>query len=167
MQLDARTIVILKRNKTDEVLLLKRSSQKKLFPNLITGIGGKVELEKGEDNDLEAAAIRELHEETGLLATDLSDCRLRLTTLETRGDQLVVLLWLTATLKVELSTFEATEGMVGWYRPEDLPLAEMIPSASLAIPFVLGLPDNDQQIYTGLIEAGQTLITWPKGKYAD
>ena len=43
MTLDVRTILLL-RNSDGRVLLLRRAANKKLFPNLITGIGGKVEL---------------------------------------------------------------------------------------------------------------------------
>lgn len=44
-----------------KIVLLKRASFKKIFPNLYTGIGGKQE---PEDKDIHQTALRELKEET-------------------------------------------------------------------------------------------------------
>ena len=46
----------------DEVLLLKGAATKRLWAGKFNGIGGHVEA----DEDVHAAAVRELHEETGL-----------------------------------------------------------------------------------------------------
>ncbi|MFA6919009.1 MAG: NUDIX domain-containing protein [Patescibacteria group bacterium] len=54
--------------KGDEILTLKRSSNKKIYPNKISGFGGKVE--PGED--LLASAKREFLEETGLTLKEIS-----------------------------------------------------------------------------------------------
>ena len=59
MELDCRTALILRHPDGKQVLLLKRNASKKLLPNLITGIGGKVELEGGEGEDLEKCLLRE------------------------------------------------------------------------------------------------------------
>ena len=55
-----------------EVLLLKRSEHRELYPNLWECIGGSVR----ENESLEAAAKRQLKEETGINATrwKLSEC---------------------------------------------------------------------------------------------
>lgn len=55
-----RTLVFLIRG--DEVLLIRRPTDARLFPGLFNGVGGHVE--RGED--ILSAAIREVREETGL-----------------------------------------------------------------------------------------------------
>lgn len=51
----------------DNVLLIKRSMHKRLFPGKVNGVGGHVE--HGED--VAASAAREIEEETGLAVDDL------------------------------------------------------------------------------------------------
>jgi 8-oxo-dGTP diphosphatase len=51
----------------DEVLVLKRSPHARLFPGKVNGVGGHVE----RNEDVVAAAHREIHEETGLQIPDL------------------------------------------------------------------------------------------------
>lgn len=51
-----------------KILTLKRNKDKKIYPGKISGFGGKVEPGEG----LEASARRELLEETGLTAGDMS-----------------------------------------------------------------------------------------------
>lgn len=51
----------------DDVLVIKRSPHKRLFPGKINGVGGHVE----HDEDVHAAAAREIYEETGLAVNDL------------------------------------------------------------------------------------------------
>jgi len=51
----------------DDVLVIKRSPHKRLFPNKINGVGGHVE----RDEDVRAAAAREIDEESGLIVDDL------------------------------------------------------------------------------------------------
>lgn len=55
-----RTLVFLIRG--DEVLLVRRPADARLFPGLFNGVGGHVE--RGED--ILSAALREVQEETGL-----------------------------------------------------------------------------------------------------
>src|ERR1051325_229163 len=74
MKLDVRTILLLRHPDGRQVLLLCRSPEKKLFPNLMTGIGGAVELASGEGADLEAAVLRELEEETRIRRDQICAC---------------------------------------------------------------------------------------------
>ena len=50
--------------KSDSFLLLKGASNKRIWANKYNGVGGHIEI----DEDIKTAALRELHEETGLSA---------------------------------------------------------------------------------------------------
>ena len=150
MYLDVRTILILRHPDRRQVLLLRRSPHKKLFPGLITGIGGGVELRKGEGEDLEAAVLRELEEETRIHRNVISGLRLRLASVLSRDSGQVVLLWYTARLERIPQDLACTEGELGFCLADDLPLELMVPTAREAIPFVISIPDEDIMTYSGL-----------------
>ena len=152
MQLDVRTILVLRHPDRRQILLLRRSPHKKLFPNLITGIGGAVELALGEAADLDAAVLRELEEETRIGRADISDLRLRLTTVLSRDSTEVLLLWYTANLSMIPSDFLCTEGELSFFAAADLPLDLMVPTAREAIPFVISLSDDDITTYSGVYD---------------
>jgi 8-oxo-dGTP diphosphatase len=152
MHLDVRTILVLRHPDGRQVLLLHRSTDKKLFPGLITGIGGAVELNMGEGANLEAAVLRELEEETRISRTDISDLRLRLTTVLNRDSATVLLLWYIGKLSLIPSDLSCTEGELSFFKAQDLPLESMIPTAREAIPFVISLSDDDAMTYSGIYE---------------
>ena len=152
MHLDVRTILVLRHPDGRQVLLLRRSPHKKLFPGLITGIGGAVELNMGEGADLEAAVLRELEEETRIARSDISDLRLRLTTVLNRDSATVLLLWYTGKLSIIPSDLSCTEGELSFFKAQNLPLVSMIPTAKEAIPFVISLSDDDAKTYSGTYE---------------
>ena len=159
VQLDIRTAIILRHPTENAVLLLRRSATKKLFPNHITGIGGKVEVDQGEGNDLNAAAWREFAEETNIPETLVTDVRLRLSTILTRGDLQVILLWYTGKLTALPPDLSCTEGDLAFYPVDQLPIPAMIPTASQTIPFILALPDEDATIYNGYFDDRDRLFT--------
>src|ERR1051325_3535759 len=152
MKLDVRTILLLRHPDGRQVLLLCRSPEKKLFPNLMTGIGGAVELASGEGADLEAAVLRELEEETRIRRDQISDLRLRLATTLTRDHAQVLLLWYTAKLEEFPSDLSCTEGELRFFHVGDLPLERFIPTARSAIPLVLSLADDDTSTYSGIYD---------------
>jgi 8-oxo-dGTP pyrophosphatase MutT (NUDIX family) len=149
MHLDARTILILRHPDRRQILLLRRSADKKLFPNLITGIGGAVELAMGEGADLDSAVLRELEEETRIPRHTVLNLRLRLTTVLSRNDAQVMLLWYTGNLSKTPSDLACTEGELRFFPRQDLPLDLMVPTAREAIPFVISLADDDATTYSG------------------
>lgn len=51
----------------DDVLLIKRASSRRVFPNRFNGVGGHIE----RDEDPYMGALREIREETGLAVHDL------------------------------------------------------------------------------------------------
>jgi len=152
MHLDVRTILVLRHPDRRQVLLLRRSSEKRLFPNLITGIGGAVELASGEGADLDGSVVRELEEETQIRRNDISDLRLRLTSVLSRNDAQVVLLWYTANLMKFPSDLMSSEGELRFFHFQDLPLDRMVPTARAAIAFVISLADDDTTTYSGIYD---------------
>lgn len=158
-KLDVRTAIILRHPTEAQVLLLRRSPTKKLFPNHITGIGGKVELDEGEGDDLTAAAWREFLEETCIPRSSISDVRLRLSTILTRGDLQVILLWYTGQLTTLPTDLSCTEGELAFYPLDQLPIHDMIPTASQTIPFILALPQDDKTVYNGYFNSRDQLFT--------
>lgn len=157
--LDVRTAIVLRHPTDNAALLLRRSPTKKLFPNHITGIGGKVEIDEGEGNDLTAAAWREFLEETNIPDRIVSNVRLRLSTILTRSELQVILLWFTGQLTEVPRDLSCTEGELAFYPLDQLPIHDMIPTASQTIPFILTLPHDDHTIYNGYFDANDRLYT--------
>jgi 8-oxo-dGTP diphosphatase len=56
-----------------DLLLMKRGAQRRVFPNRYNGLGGHVE----RDETVEAAALREIREESGILPEQVRNLRLR------------------------------------------------------------------------------------------
>ncbi|MBX3010752.1 MAG: NUDIX domain-containing protein [Caldilineaceae bacterium] len=159
MELDVRSALVLRHPTEPLVLLLRRSASKKLFPNLITGIGGKVELTQGEGNDLIGAAWREFDEETQIPHALVTDVRLRLATIVSRGEQVVLLLWLTGQLTALPPDLGCTEGQLAFHAIDQLPINDMIPTARHAIPFILALAKDDPVVYSGCFDHHGRLMT--------
>ena len=77
--------------------MLERAATKRMHPGLWTGMGGRVEAD--EMGDLTASALRELHEESGIGARDVTDFALRRVVFHARpGAPLTTLLYFTGTL---------------------------------------------------------------------
>nr|HPL28990.1 NUDIX domain-containing protein [Anaerolineae bacterium] len=111
--LAAYTVVMLQHD--GRYLLLRRAESKRFAPGRWTGIGGKVE--RDELGDLQAAALRELAEESGIAAHDVSHFVLRRALLLARpGGSLTLLLYYTGTL-VALVLPPCPEGTLAWVTP--------------------------------------------------
>jgi 8-oxo-dGTP pyrophosphatase MutT (NUDIX family) len=113
MRLDHRTVLILFHPDGQHVFLLRRRSRRTPGPGLITGsAGGKVELERGEGDDLEQSLWREFEEETHIPRDSVRDMRLRLTTVreDRDGQRIVILHWFSGQLTVVPSDLSHTEG---------------------------------------------------------
>ena len=159
MKLDARTILVLHDQTGSRVLLLRRSPQKKLFPNLITGIGGKIELHEGEAEDIERSLWREVSEETSLGPHQIKDLQLRLSTLLSRGDEQVVLFWFTGRLANSIDRIPCSEGELEWFDRGDLPVGEMTPTGREAIPFIVALPESEKTTFNGVYDPATLRLT--------
>ena len=156
MKLDCRTALALIHPDNKQVLLLKRSATKKLLPNLITGIGGKVELQHGEGEDLKKSLLREFSEETKIDIGLVSEISLKLTTLNINGGYQVLIFWFAGKLAHIPTDLTCNEGVLNFYNIDSLPLEDFTPHAREAIPFILAL--QNQKIYTGIFNSDGKLI---------
>jgi 8-oxo-dGTP diphosphatase len=125
----------------DEVLLLKGGPHKRLWAGLYNGVGGH--LEPGED--LQAALVREVCEETGLL---IHDIRLRYVVHVDVGDPLhgVIFLVFTA-ISDTRETTPSLEGELHWFPRDALPTDELVEDLPELLPRVLAMGANDPPGY--------------------
>jgi hypothetical protein len=89
----------------------------------------------------------------------VADVRLRLSTIISRGDQQVLLLWLTGQLLDLPSDLSCTEGVLEFHPITQLPLDDMIPTARQSIPFILALSADEQTVYNGFLDRNGRLVT--------
>lgn len=133
----------------NRLLLLKRAAWKKFAPNRWTGVGGKVE--PHELGDLEAAARRELFEETDLDPDEVLDLRLRRTlTFDHPAEGLVCLLYFSGAARSD-RTPACNEGSLHWVEPNDLDRLDLIENTGRVLPLLIDdWRRGGQQIYCGV-----------------
>ncbi len=162
MKIDVRTAAVFSDNSGKKLLLLRRSATKKLLPNLITGIGGKVELEIGEGEDIEKSLLRELTEEVPQIhIEDTSNFKARLVTSSTRNATYYTIFWFTGRLKTDLTNLNCEDGVLEWHSVDNLPTEGMTNAAKGAIPFISKLPADDDKFYDGVFnpETGELRLS--------
>ncbi len=123
----------------NDVLLMKRKMQTRIFPGRYNGVGGHLE----RDEDPLSGALREIREETGLAVTDV---RLRGIYNVDAGAEMGILLFVFTAQAASRAFVECDEGTLHWvplHSAQDLPLVEDLPillprlfgSAALSTPF--------------------------------
>ncbi len=136
----------------DDVLLLKRSEHKRVYPGRYNGVGGHIE----RDEDARTGAIREMQEETGLTVTSVQFCGIIHVDVGAENGIMVFVFQAEATSR---DFTDSDEGSLEWVpraQINDLPLVEDLP---VLIPLIFdGTPDalpffahssydtNDEQI---------------------
>lgn len=123
----------------DDVLLLKGASDKRIWADRYNGVGGHV----GRHEDVCAAALREICEETGWCADDVENLRLRgLINIDAGDPQIGIMLFVFTARARRRQTCASAEGTLEWiphYRLLDYDLVEDLP---VLLPRVLSLPDD-------------------------
>ena len=115
----ARTLIFI--TSGDDVLLLKRASDRKLWPGLYNGVGGHVE--PGET--VLDSAIRELREETGLSTITHLDLR-GIITIETKRDAPDILVFLYTGQTIAKKVIDSAEGTLHWMNWQEVPPEESV-----------------------------------------
>jgi 8-oxo-dGTP diphosphatase len=128
----------------DRVMLLYRERSAVIDDSWV-GIGGHIEPE--ELGDPAVAALRELHEETGLRHEDVSNLSLRYVALRDTGDELRWTYYFTASLRPGVrAPTECPEGKLEWFDlSSDPPRLNMPPTAQVAFDHWLRYGRHDTQ----------------------
>lgn len=128
-----RTLVFITRG--DRVLLLRGAPTKRIWANKYNGIGGHIE----RDEDVYTAALREVHEETGL---DVDDVRLG-GLINIDGDQPtgIMLFVFTATARSG-DPSPSEEGSLEWIDRDRLAQIDLVEDLTTILPRALDLPPN-------------------------
>lgn len=147
------TMIFLKDN--DRVLTLHRSPRKQIYPNKISGFGGKVE--PGED--LFSAARREFLEETGLSITDPV---LKGTLIRIVDNGYVAFIYIFVVTKFTGQVLGSTEeGVISWMRVGDfLKTPDRVDHIGHYLEQVL---EDNSDFYSGIAVYSKGQIT----QYAD
>ena len=118
----------------DDVLLMKRAAQKRIFPNQYNGLGGHIE----RDEDPYSGALREIEEESGLSPHSL---RLRsIHNIDAGGETGILLFVYTAISDAREVRQDCPEGKLEWIPKDkvfDLDLVEDLPELLTRI-FAMG-----------------------------
>ena len=128
----------------DDVLLLKGAPDKRLWANKYNGVGGHVE--HGED--VCAAALREICEETGWCADDIKDLRLcGLINVDAGDPQIGILLFVFTAQARHRRTQASTEGTLEWIPQSRLADYDLVQDLPVLLPRMLALKQDAPLIY--------------------
>jgi 8-oxo-dGTP diphosphatase len=145
------TVVLLFDPPGERVLLLERAPWKAFAPGRLTGIGGRAE--PGEAP--EAAAWRELREETGLGPADLTGWRAWARV--ACPDEGIELLYCVARVRAP-TTPACREGVLRWVPVGELPRPDVIENTAAVLEWVLARPTPPKRPRRGVYRDGR--LTW-------
>ena len=133
-----RVLVFLTRG--DEVLLIKRGADRKVFPNQYNGLGGHVE--KGES--VLAAARREVQEESGLSPANLWLCAV--VAIDTGDEQAGIAMWVFRG-EADGEPRHSPEGEIAWVPVSKIRELDMVEDIPTLLPKVLAMKPGDAPLW--------------------
>jgi 8-oxo-dGTP diphosphatase len=137
--LSTRTLTFL--CNAEDILLIQRPPDARLFPGMFNGVGGHVE--RGED--IMSAAQREVCEETGLDVPDLTlSCIIHV---DEGADRHGVLVFVFVGHTKQRDVVESCEGTLHWVPLAQIDELNLIPDLPSILKRVLQLPVNAQPLF--------------------
>jgi len=124
----------------DDVLLLRGSPTKRIWPNKYNGVGGHVEA----NEDVYIAAIREMCEETGL---DVSDARLRGVINIDTGEEIGIILFVFTAQARGREARPSPEGTLEWVRRDRVATLDLVEDLPELLPKVLAMRPDDPPFF--------------------
>ena len=125
----------------NDVLLMKRSEHRRVFPNQFNGLGGHIE----SDEDARTAVIREVWEESGL---EIQDVRLRavhhINTNQATG---IILFTFAAVSESRDVTSDSREGTLHWVPITEILDVDLVEDLPLILPRILSMPDAEPPLF--------------------
>ena len=137
------------------VLLLRGAPTKRVWPNRLNGVGGHVE----RDEDIHAAARREIAEETGLQVRDLRLCGVvHIDSGAAVG--IVMFVWLAVADIREVQP--SVEGALEWHSVRALPTTDVVDDLAILLPRVLTMQPGDAPFFAhySYDAHNQLVIAW-------
>lgn len=129
-QVVPRTVCFLTND--DDVLLLKRASHRRIFPNKYTGVGGHIE----RDEDPFHGALREIDEEAGLPVQNLLLCGVvNIAASVSTG----VMLFIFRAEALARDFKDCDEGQLQWVPQDDVMAYDLVEDMPLLLPRVLAM----------------------------
>lgn len=130
-----RTLIFIFRG--DEILLIKGSPQKKLWPGKYNGLGGHIE--KGEDP--KSAARRELLEESGLVCASMTLCG---TIIVDTGSNPGVAIYVFRGDYQSGNLVHSNEGTLEWVNVKNIQNVNVVEDLNTIIPRILAQEKGEQ-----------------------
>lgn len=145
-----RVLVFLTRG--DDVLLIKRSPDRPVFPGLYNGLGGHVE----RVESIVAAARREVAEESGLAVEDLWLCAT--VAIDTGDADTGIVMWVFRG-EADGEPIASSEGEIMWVPVSKLPQLAMVEDIPTLLPKVLAMKRGDAPLWGRYVyDASSNLI---------
>ena len=119
----------------DKVLLLKGAPTKRIWPNKYNGLGGHVE----RDEDVYTAALREIHEESGL---DVANVRLRGVINIDAGESVGIMLFVFLADAVTTNPQPSPEGLLEWVSLNALGDYDLVEDVEIILPWLMSADER-------------------------
>lgn len=133
----------------DDILLMKRSASRKIAPGYWYGVGGH--LEPSEINNPQMACLREINEETGIRAEDISDLQLKYIVMRRSRDEIVVNHFFFGSTRTR-SFLESDEGTLSWVAERDVLDRQFFDAIRLTLDHYLKTGGKTRDVLAGIVD---------------